>query len=249
MTGEGDSEASPGPGPELRDPREAWFSPYRGLEFEFGFKWLGVGALVYALLLLVAMAGRPGEAIWPILGPSLYLTPMYGLPLVLATLNRPGRTRRMLYFLILLPIVHVAANYATWNYAANAFDLARPGTDLVRDAIAGGLGGLTGATLSFALLRLVRLTAPDRSHLALMIFGGALLTALAAATMAAGLLWTDALERRDDPGRQIIWYETVHFPWQLLFSLLLAWMMRRRPEPRKRRRGRRAAMAQARASG
>ncbi len=52
--------------------------------------------------------------------------------------------------------------------------------------------------------------------------------------MAAGLQWTDALRRTDDPGRQIIWYETVHLPWQLLFGALLAWMMRKPRVPRKR---------------
>ena len=219
----------------FRDPREAWFSPYRGTEFGIAFKWLCGGAALYALLLLVMMAGKPGEATWPVVGPSLYLTPLYGLPYVLATVNKPGRTRRMLYFILLLPLAHVAANYAAFSYAARTFDLELPGVDVQRDLVAGALGGLTGAVLAFALLALVRLTAPDRRHLPVMILGTVLLAAIGAAAMAAGLQWTDALRRPDDPGRAIIWYETVHLPWQLAFALLLAWLMRRKPEPRRKR--------------
>jgi hypothetical protein len=62
-----------------------------------------------------------------------------------------------------------------------------------------------------------------------MALGAILLTALGAGAMAAGLQWTDALRRTDDPGRQIIWYELVHFPWQLLFGAILAWLMRKPP--------------------
>lgn len=213
------------------DPREAATAPYRGIAFGVSLKWLAAGALLYALLLLVTMAGNPGEATWPVVGPSLYLTPMFGVPYVITTLHRPGRTRRILFFLILLPLIHVAANYVAWSYAVAYFDLAVPGRDVPQNMIAGGLGGLTGAVLAFALLRLVRLTAPGRSSLVTMMFGTVLLTAAGAAGMAAGLQWTDALVRKDDPGRQIIWYEIVHFPWQLLFALLLATLMRKGREP------------------
>jgi hypothetical protein len=219
---------------EFPDPREAWSSPYRGIEFELSAKWLAGGALLYAMLLLVFMAGNPREATWPIVGPSLYLTPMFGLPYVLATVNRPGRTRRLLFFIGLLPLVHIGANYAAWYYATLTFDLAEPGLDQRHNLIAGGIGGLLGSAAAFALLHLVRLTAPRRQHLIAMIAGVILLTALGAAAMAAGLQWTDALRRTADGGRQVIWYETVHFPWQLLFALLLAWLMRKPREPRRR---------------
>ena len=72
------------------DPREAWFSPYRGIEFVTSLKWLVAGAALYALLLLVAMAGKPAEATWPIVGPSLYLTPLYGLPYVCLLYTSPS---------------------------------------------------------------------------------------------------------------------------------------------------------------
>ncbi len=91
------------------------------IEYGVSFKWLSIGAAIYALLLLVTMAGKPAEATWPIVGPSLYLTPLWGLPYVFATANRPGRTRRILLFLILIPIVHVGANYLAWSYAASSF--------------------------------------------------------------------------------------------------------------------------------
>ena len=67
---------------DFPDLREAWFSPYRGIRFGYTFRLLVLGALLYALLLLVAMAGKPEDAALPILGPSLYLTPMFGLPAI-----------------------------------------------------------------------------------------------------------------------------------------------------------------------
>lgn len=227
MTG----EAMPFP-----DPREAWFSPYRGMAFGQSFKWLFAGVLLYALLLLVAMAGKPEEATYPIIGPSLYLTPMFGLPYVLATLNRPGRTRRMLYFILLLPLVHIAANYLAWYYAVSNFDQLDASGDFRRNLITGAIGGLAGAVFSFALLRLVQLTPAVRSPLVMMILGTMLLTALGAWTMAAGLQWTDAVRRPYQHDRAILWYQSVHLPWQLVFALLLAWLMRKAREPEKPKR-------------
>lgn len=219
----------------VRDPREAWYSPYRGMPFALSLKYLLGGAVLYALLLLVAMAGSGKFATYPVVGPSIYLTPMFGLPLVLGTANRPGRTRRILYFLILLPLVHMAANYLAVLYGMEYFDLLEPGADRERNLIAGGIGGFTGALLSVLLLHLVRLTARDRRHWLAMIASVVLLTAAGAGTMAAGLQWTDALRRTGDPGRAILWYETVHFGWQCVFAVCLAWLMRKRPEPRRPR--------------
>ncbi|MCW3835529.1 hypothetical protein ACFQ1E_06670 [Sphingomonas canadensis] len=220
------------PAGTVHDPRERWYSPYGGIEFGLSLRWLLAGTLLYAVLLLVAMAGRPDIATYPLIGPSLYLTPVFGLPFVLGTLNRPGRTRRIGYFLVLLPLAHVAANYAAWYYASSSFDLANPGLDPQRDRIAGAIGGTTGAALSLGLLRLVQLTTPGRRHLVAILIGIAALGALGAEAMARGLQWTDALRRLDDPGRAILWYEAVHLPWQALFALWLAWLMRRPREPR-----------------
>lgn len=200
-----------------------WFG---GIGFWTSLKWLGAGALLYALLLLVAMAGKPADATYPIVGPSLYLTPMFGLPYVLAMLNRPGRTRRMLYFLVLLPAAHVIANYLAWSYAVSNFDLADRSGDLQRDLLTGGFGGVAGASLGFALLEQVQLTPLEKPRRWAMLLGVVLLTALGAAAMAFGLWWTDALRITVEPGRAILWYQIVHLPWQLLFALFLAWLMR-----------------------
>jgi hypothetical protein len=80
----------------------------------------------------------------------------------------------------------------------------------------------------------MQLTSPGRRRLGVMVAGAVLLTAIGAVTMAAGLAWSDALRKTIDPGRAIIWYETIHFPWQLVFGLLLGLLMRKPPEPRKR---------------
>jgi hypothetical protein len=217
------------PPEELPDPREVRTAPYRGVDFTITLKWLGAGTLLYAMLLLVAMRGNPADATLPIIGPSLYLTPMFGLPYVLATLDMPGRTRRILYFLILLPLAHVAANYVAWRYAVYNFDPMDVDGDLHLDLVTGALGGFTGSVLALALLKTVRLGAPHRSNLIGKIVAVILLTAVGAGGMAAGLLWTNALH---DPkvSHQIIWYETVHFPWQLAFALLLAAIMHK-PRP------------------
>lgn len=200
-----------------------WFG---GIGFWTSLKWLGAGVLLYALLLLVAMAGKPADATYPIVGPSLYLTPMFGLPYVLATLNRPGRTRRMLYFLVLLPVAHVIANYLAWSYAVSNFDLGDRSGDLQRDLLTGGFGGIAGAALSFALLQQVQLTPLETPRRWAMLLGVLLLTALGAGTMAFGLWWTDALRITAEPSRAILWYEIVHPSWQLVFALFLAWLMR-----------------------
>jgi hypothetical protein len=215
-------------------PREPWFGPYRGLPFRISLKWLGAGVLVYALLLMVAIAGNPQDAMLPIFGPSLYLTPMFGLPLLFVTVHRPGRARRLVYFLALLPLIHIAANYLAWSHAVANHTPFDASGDFERNLIAGALGGFTGAALSFSALHLIGLTARRRAELAPILLATLALTALAAAGMALGLQWTDATrDARHEAGRLIIWYEAVHLPWQLVFALALAWLMRR---PRRARR-------------
>ena len=122
---------------------------FEGVPFWRTLKWLGAGALLYALLLLVAMAGSSNDTTWLIVGPSLYLTPVFGLPYVVASFDLPGRTRRLVYFLLCVPLAYAGAKYLTLNYATEHFDLFEPGRDLKVDLIAGALGGLAGAALAF----------------------------------------------------------------------------------------------------
>lgn len=202
---------------------------FEGVPFGRTLKWLAAGALLYALLLLVAMAGSRNDTTWLIVGPSLYLTPVFGLPYVVASFDLPGRTRRLLYFLLCVPLAYAGAKYLTLNYATEHFDLFEPGRDLRLDLMAGGLGGLAGAAFAFALLAVVGLVPRRRSSTLILCLGALLLSATGAAGMAAGLYWTDALlEGARHSSRVIIWYEVLHFPWQLLFALLLAFAMRRK---------------------
>lgn len=202
---------------------------FEGVAFGRTFKWLAAGALLYALLLLVAMAGSRNDTTWLIVGPSLYLTPLFGLPYVVASFDLPGRTRRLVYFLLCVPLAYAGAKYLTLNYATEHFDLFEPGRDLRADLIAGALGGLAGAAFAFALLALVGLVPRRRSSTPVLCLGALLLSAAGAAGMAAGLYWTDALlDAGRHASRIIIWYEVLHFPWQLLFALLLAFTMRRK---------------------
>ncbi|MBO9712560.1 hypothetical protein [Sphingomonas sp.] len=230
------------------DRREAWSSPYRGIEFGITAKWLILGAFLYALLLLGTMAANTAEAIWPIVGPSLYCTPFFGLPYVLATINRPGRTRRILFFLILLPLIHVAANYLAWRNAVENYDELKAGRDLIPNLISGGIGGLAGAALSFGFLEFVQLSSSQRFERLSLLLGVVLLTAMGALGLAYGLQLTDALREPRVISHLVLFYEMIHFPWQLLFAVLLAWLMRKPREPRPKRLNwwqRRAVLARA----
>lgn len=225
---EGDSDQPP--------PREIRLPRYRGLRFATSFKWLCAGAVIYALLLLAMIAGDPSEILLPFLGPSFYLTPAFGAPLVVLTFHRPGRIRRLIYFCLLLPLVHSAAIYLAWSYGvSNALDPQRAATLALE---CGAIAGVAGAALSFALFHLARLGTRPRAELATMGLATVALTALGALGMAAGVLWSGVRgeDATSHAGQLIIWLECVHLPWQLLFALVLAWLMRRSPEHRRARR-------------
>ena len=200
---------------------------YRGLGFLVSLRWLVLGAALYALLLLVAVAGNPTDEIVPFIGPNFYLTPAFGLPLVVATFRQPGRMRRAVYFLLLVPLAHMGAIYLAWSFGLQHIG-AFPRGEL--ELVSGAIGGLSGAAFAFAGFSLTRLGARRRAELATMIVAALLLAAAGAADMVAGLGLTGAL-REDSypsPAQLIIWFECVHLPWQLLFALVLAWLMRSR---------------------
>ncbi|MDF7774343.1 hypothetical protein P1X14_03715 [Sphingomonas sp. AOB5] len=217
-----DTVASAEPRPE----RKPWFAPYRGVRFSISLKWLLAGTLIYALLLLVMIHANPREATFPIVGPSLYLTPIFGLPLVLRLMHRPGRIRRLLYFLLLLPLAHIAANYVAWYYAVSNFYQLDAQAVLIRNLTAGAWGGVTGATFAFTLLYLTGLTARRRAELATMAVATIALTVIGALGMAQGLVFTGQSADTHDREALILWFETIHLPWQIIFSLALAWLMR-----------------------
>lgn len=214
-------------------PRKPWFAPYRGVRVAISLKWLLAGALAYALLLLVMIAANPRDASLPIVGPSLYLTPVFGLPLVLRLAHRPGRLRRLVYFLLLLPLAHIAANYLAWSYAVPNFYQSDPNEVLLRNLATGAWGGLAGAAFAFTLLYLTGLTARRRAELGTMALATVALTILGALGMAQGLILSGETMDTHHTEPLILWFECVHLPWQIVFALALARLMRP-PRPPKR---------------
>jgi len=219
--------------PAEPEPRKPLFAPYRGVRLGVSVKWLAGGALAYALLLLVMIAANPRDASLPIVGPSLYLTPVFGLPLVLRLVHKPGRLRRLIYFMLLLPAAHIAANYLAWAYAVPNFYLSDPSEVLLRNLVSGAWGGLAGATFSFTLLYLTGLTARRRAELGTMMLATIVLTILGALGMAQGLILSGETMDTHHTEPLILWFECVHLPWQMVFALSLAWLMRP-PRPVRR---------------
>jgi len=214
-----------GTAPQARD---GAFLPYRGLRFWLSFKWLIAGALLYALLLLVAIEAKPEDVISPFLGPSFYLTPFFGLPLVLRTVHRPGRLRRLIYFLAVVPAVNMAAIYVAFYHLMSTYDPIDTGSTFLRAVSSGAWGGVGGAVLGFTGLYLVRLTPRRRAELIAMGFFTLLLGAVGAAGLGQAVLFAgpDLIAASHDTERLIIGFESVHLSWQAAFAFALAWLMR-----------------------
>lgn len=215
--------------------REGWLPPYRGLGFWLSLKWLVAGALLYGLLLLVAIKAAPDELITPFLGPSVYLTPVFGLPYVLRTINRPGRMRRIVYFLLMLPPIHLAAVYIAFYQFSSAFDPINTTRTFASALMSGGWGGLVGAVFGFTGLYLARLMPRRRVELVTIGFFTAVLTVLGAVGMGQAVLFagTDYATAARDSEALIIGFESVHLPWQAAFAVALAWLMRPRHAPKR----------------
>ena len=215
--------------------REGVLAPYRGLRFWLSFKWLIAGALLYAMLLLVAIKAAPQDVIAPFIGPSFYLTPFFGLPLVLRTAHRPGRVRRLIYFLGVVPVAHMAAIYLTVYHLTSTFNPIDTGGTYVRSLASGAWGGVAGAVFGFTGLYLVRLTPRRRAELVAMGFFTILLGAVGAAGVGQAILFAgpDLPAAAHDSERLIIGFESVHLPWQATYAFALAWLMRPPHAPRK----------------
>ena len=64
----------------------------RNVRFWHAFIWLLIGTLVYGLALAIALLlyPDPRDALAPVIGPSLYLTPLFGLPYLIASARQRG---------------------------------------------------------------------------------------------------------------------------------------------------------------
>ena len=215
--------------------REGHFLPYRGIRFWLSFKWLIAGALHYALLLLVMIKAAPDDIITPFIGPSFYLTPLFGLPYVLRTVHRPGRLRRLIYFMLLLPAAHMAAIYIAFFHLMTRYDPIDATRTFASALASGAWGGVTGAVFAFTALHLVRLAPRRRAELVAMGFFTVLLGAVGAAGMGQAVLFAgpDYASAARDTERLIIGFESVHLSWQAVFAFALAWLMRPPHAPRR----------------
>ena len=207
----------------------------RNVRFWHALIWLLVGATVYAVALAIAILlyPDPKDVLAPVIGPSLYLTPLFGLPYLLASLRQRGWLRRLVYFIPLLTLAHVAANYLAWRHAMLSFPLEPDPHAYGRDLGVGAVGGLAGAALALAGLFALRLAPLTRGTRTIALLAVGALTVLGALGMAQGLALTDALAF--DPelhsSRFVFWFECVHLPWQACLAFFLAWLLRigRRP--------------------
>lgn len=203
----------------------------RNVRFWHAFIWLLVGSLTYSVALALALLlyPDPKDALAPVVGPSLYLTPLFGLPYLVASARQRGWLRRLFYFTILLTLAHVVANFLAWRYGVVNFPLEPGPGDYARNLATGAIGGLSGSALAFVFLLWTRLAPQTLGTRLIFIVGLAALTALGALGMAQGLALSDALEMPFKPSRFVFWFVCVHFPWQAVLALLLAWLMRLRP--------------------
>ncbi|WP_342250548.1 hypothetical protein [Sphingomonas sp. OTU376] len=200
----------------------------RNVRFWHAFIWLLVGAVSYAVALAVAVLlyPDPKDVLAPVIGPSLYLTPLFGMPYLFASARQRGWVRRVVYFSAVLTCAHVAANYLAWRHAMLSYSF-EPGTQTwVRDLGTGAVGGLAGGVLALMLLVPLRLAPFTAASRAIILFGIAALTVLGAWGMAEGLQLTNALEYELKSSRFVFWFECVHLPWQACLAFFLAWLMR-----------------------
>lgn len=205
----------------------------RNVRFRHALIWLLVGAVVYAvaLALAVLLYPDPKDVLAPVIGPSVYLTSVFGLPYLFASARQRGWFTRVVYFGAALPLAHVAANYLAWRHAMLSFSFDPGPQAYLRDLGTGAVGGFAGGALALMLLVPLRLAPLNTGARAIILLGIAVLTLLGALGMAHGLLFTNALDYPLKSARFVFWFECIHLPWQACLAFFLAWLMRlgRRP--------------------
>ncbi|HMC91424.1 MAG TPA: hypothetical protein VKI45_03090 [Allosphingosinicella sp.] len=166
------------------------------------------GALLYAAAAAVWMTMVPDGA----LNAVELLIPLFGVPFLL--LGRCPRWRTALYLLLLVPTFHFAAVTA----AMHSLD------GMGRNGLLppGAVGGLTGATLSFLALVILRL-ASWRSA-GTMAVGIAVLTLLGY----VGIDKMDFLQGTRWSGYDVLL--ALYLPWQIAFGFFLSRLLRVPPK-------------------
>lgn len=157
------------------------------------------GALLYAAVVAILIRATRANDTLTLLELS---APLFGVPFLVSG-RRPG-WRFAIYFLLLVPAFHyaaVAAAIASVNRDSSGF-------------LPGVLGGVTGAVLSFAALRVVGPAAYRRPG------------TMAAAIVVLGLLGGLGVRQMDvfsgtdlDPYGLLL---TLYLPWQIAFGFFLS---------------------------
>ena len=167
------------------------------------FKWLVIGHVLFAIGLIVALAAGVGR-------PGLWLTPLFGLPLLWRT-----RDSRFWQKAAALLIGFAAAHYL----AAEAVAQYRQ-----QDAWVQGLaGGAVGAAVSLAICSVLGLLRGSVATLVFVVFGVVVLALIGSmgvylfqttGTTGEGLLsdWAQMLK--------------IYTPWQVVFAFVLAHTLR-----------------------
>jgi hypothetical protein len=165
---------------------------------------LAAGALLYVAAAAACVTIVPGDGLTPV----ELLIPLFGLPFLL--LGRCPRWRTALYLLLLVPAFHFAGVTA----AMSSLD------GMGRNGILppGAVGGLTGATLSFLALVILRLASWRAAGT--MAAGIVVLTLLGY----VGVEKMDFLQETRWSGYGLLL--VLYLPWQIAFGFFLSRLLR-----------------------
>lgn len=182
--------------PEFRSPFDVEFDT---TELEI-FKWLVLGHVLYvAGLALTLLAGIPYGNVW--------ITPLFGIPLLWRERRGPRLWAKALVFVIGFTAIHYLALYAAQHYASAGTYV--PG-------LVGGLIGGAGALLLCALAGLLR---PGAASLIFAAFGALMLGVVG--SFGVGLyLTTGAAD--DTVPTALVQALKIYTPWQLVFAYVLS---------------------------
>lgn len=165
------------------------------------FKWLALGHILYAIVLLVV-------AYWDVDLGNIWITPLFALPLVVAG----GRKRLIERALVML------LGFTAIHYEAMSLTMSLYTQQLLPGAVGGGFGGLA----SLALCLLFRLAPLDRPTIVWTLVGTLLLAVTGSLGVHLYLLAMGAQNSLDGPLGSAVSMLLIYTPWQLVFAFVLA---------------------------